>query len=227
MSKPRFANGWYQTPKVSELRQEFQNIYDDVTTAEDDIDSLESGKVDNVGSVPGIIAGAADSTDADGNPTPNTTSFPAANYDEGTIFLATSYPSGVDGGSMQFRLESGAWVWRWGSFSADSMFSGTGSGKYQRFADRRQVCTSTVSGTANITTSAAGGFRSSGTPVTWSFPATFSAAPRVDGSSTNVNSLMMIAESAATTTDVVPVWWAAASASSVSVAGTLWASGEW
>jgi hypothetical protein len=32
MSKPRFANKWYQTPPVNELRQEVQAIYDSIVT---------------------------------------------------------------------------------------------------------------------------------------------------------------------------------------------------
>jgi hypothetical protein len=42
MSKPRFANKWYQTPPVNELRQEIQNVYDELTDLE-----IDSGSGDN------------------------------------------------------------------------------------------------------------------------------------------------------------------------------------
>jgi hypothetical protein len=169
MSKPRFANKWYQTPPVNELRQEIQNAYDNLTVVEDE-------KIKNAGSVPQILAGAATATDSDGNPTPNTTDFPPAKYDEGTLFFATSYPTGVDGGSMQFQQVSGAWVWKWGEYSASGTFSGTGSGNYTRGADGRQKCEVVLS--ATVTGTAIGNVFK-GTVGSWSFPATFISSPKI------------------------------------------------
>lgn len=55
----------------------------------------------------------------------------------------------------------------------------TGNGRYARFADGTQICTHIFSGTTS--TSAAGSiFRSSG-DTTWTFPASFAAAPTVYG----------------------------------------------
>jgi hypothetical protein len=163
MSKPRFANKWYQTPPVNELRQEIQAAYDAVTAVEDE-------KVKNAGSVPQILAGAASDTDANGNPTPSTTDFPPDNYEEGTIFKAISYSAGVDGGFMEFRLESGAWVWRWGSFRASNS-----NGDYQRDADKTQVCRFTDP-TVQPTSIVAGNiFRSA--LLTYIFPAAFVGDP--------------------------------------------------
>jgi hypothetical protein len=144
MSKPRFANKWYQIPPVIELRQEIQNVYTTFLPA---------------------IYGAATATDSNGNPTPNTTDFPPAKYDEGTLFFATSYPDGVDGGSMQFQQVGGAWVWRWGSFRASNS-----NGNYVRYANKRQECDFTVQAAHTSSTGLVG---------TWTYPAAFNAAPRL------------------------------------------------
>jgi hypothetical protein len=138
MSKPRFANKWYQIPPVNELRQEIQNVYTTFLPA---------------------IYGAAESTDSDGNPTPNTTDFPPAKYDEGTLFFATSYSDGV-GGSMQFQQVAGAWAWRWGSFTGSNE-----NGRYQRGADGIQECWH------NITLTFAASTVSN--RYDWTFPVTF------------------------------------------------------
>jgi hypothetical protein len=154
MSKPRFANKWYQTPPVNELRQEIQNVYTTFLPA---------------------IYGAAESTDSDGNPTPNTTDFPPAKYDEGTLFFATSYPTGVDGGSMQFQQVSGAWVWKWGEFVGAS-----GNDKYRRDASGSQAAWGEreenldISNSANMSGSL---FRSNIVDFTLTPPVTFVGTP--------------------------------------------------
>jgi hypothetical protein len=156
MSKPRFANKWYQTPPVTELRQEIQNVYTTFLPA---------------------IYGAAESTDSDGNPTPNTIDFPPAKYDEGTLFFATSYPTGVDGGSMQFQLVGGAWVWRWGEF-ADS----NSSGEYVRNANGNQRCLF-IDSVTTTTSNAVGNIFASGIK-TYNLPAEFVGTPKAESATT-------------------------------------------
>jgi hypothetical protein len=154
MSKPRFANKWYQTPPVNELRQEIQKAYDDLTAAEDDIDTLQTERVKNSGGVPEILAGAVTDTDADGNPTPNTTSFSPADYAEGTLFYATSYPANIRG-SMQFQLVGGEWVWRWGDYRK---FIASGHGYTRTASFHQTVWQGNFSGTTNSTGKLTWGF---------------------------------------------------------------------
>lgn len=114
------------------------------------------------------VTGAAAATDANGNPTPDTTAFPPANYPLGTLFYATSYPAAVDDGGMIFRREGGAgaevWVWRWGSFRASN-----GNGEYQRDADGVQRC---AADDVPVT------YSSASTLVgTWTYPTAWAATP--------------------------------------------------
>jgi hypothetical protein len=84
-----------------------------------------------------------------GNPTPDTATFPPADYPPGSLFLPTSYPAAQDNGTglvttyhagdMVFRRTGGAgaetWTWFGGSFRASNS-----NGNYQRFADGSQKC---------------------------------------------------------------------------------------
>jgi hypothetical protein len=139
-------------------------------------DTLDKAILDK-GSVPQILSGAAAATDASGNPTPDTTAFPPANYPLGTLFHATSYPAAVAGGSMVFRREGGAGaeVWKWleGSFRASNS-----NGNYQRDADGWQRCRF-LSGTAIATNTAFGNIFVGSAFVTLTFPATFAVQPEV------------------------------------------------
>lgn len=126
---------------------------------------LDSGTTGGTDGKVGVIRDSAGSTDANGNPTPNTTTYPPADYPPGSLFYATGYPAGVGNGSMIFQREGGAgseaWVWRWGSFRASNA-----NGSYQRDADGRQECRvksfQCTYSTASLLT------------ATWTFPAAFS-----------------------------------------------------
>jgi hypothetical protein len=182
-----------------------------------------------------VAFGAASALDANGNPTPDTTAFPPANYPLGTLLYATSYPAAQDNGTLQtttfhagdmvFRRTGGAgaevWSWFGGSFRASN-----GNGNYQRFADRTQECVHLVSATTDLTTASAGGFRNLGGVVSWTYPAAFAAVPDVTGTSDNVSALFQT-PSGETATKADLVWWAAASASAVSVAAHVRARGSW
>ena len=39
---PLFANGWYDTPRVNELRQEVQNLYEVIRQLQEDYEALEA-----------------------------------------------------------------------------------------------------------------------------------------------------------------------------------------
>jgi hypothetical protein len=116
----------------------------------------------NKGDVPQVLAGAASATDASGNPTPDTTAFPPANYPLGTLFYAISYPAAVADGQMTFRRVGAAgsesWAWFRGSFRASNS-----NGDYVRTADGTQECQ--VWGFSDF----------SMLDATWTFPAAFVA----------------------------------------------------
>jgi hypothetical protein len=128
--------------------------------------------------VPQILVGAAASL-ASGNPTPSTVAFPPANYPLGSLFYATSYPAAQDNGTgqvttyhagdMVFRRTGGAgaevWTWFGGSFRASNS-----NGNYVRYANKRQECDFTVQAAHTSSTGLVG---------TWTYPATFNAAPRL------------------------------------------------
>jgi hypothetical protein len=185
---------------------------------------LDDGKVENAGAVPAIRVGAADSTDASGNPTPDTVAFPPANYPLGTLFYATSYPAAVADGQMTFRrvgaVGSEAWAWFRGSFRASNS-----NGDYVRSADGTQECWHGVSPTLDMDATGAGGYRNWGGAAAWTFPVAFAATAKVDGTSTNVNALFFNAPGGTTSTDLF--WWRATSALGVAVGAHLTAIGRW
>jgi hypothetical protein len=115
------------------------------------------------------LVGAAASTDANGNPTPDVAVYDPAVY-QGYVFKATSYPAAVAGGSMEFHSEETspgvwAWVWRWGSYRASN-----GNGNYQRFADGTQECWARKTATYISATLLNGA---------WTYPAAFAVAPHI------------------------------------------------
>lgn len=115
-----------------------------------------------------LLQAAATGQDADGNPTPPG-GWPATDYPEGTLLLATSFPttlnSGADtvlGGDMLFQVRSAAWTWISGSYRASNAL-----GVYSRSADGRQEC---LNGNLPVP------FLSGNTlSTTWTYPAPFSA----------------------------------------------------
>jgi hypothetical protein len=175
------------------------------------------------------IFDAASATDANGNPTPDTTAFPPANYPLGTLFYATSYPAAVADGQMTFRRVGAAgsesWAWFRGSFRAANS-----NGDYVRTADGRQECAHLFSSTVDITMAAAGGYRSSGGATSWTFPAAFAAAPRITGTSDLVDALLLLCEGvddSFSTEKGRPLWWRVTSASAVAVRAEFHAIGRW
>lgn len=137
-------------------------------TAEEVRALLDADLVADEGSVPGILYGTATDLDGDGNPTPDTTTHDPTVLSEGTLLFATSGPTAQDNGTgvtttysgvdMRFRVESSAWVWDGGQFTASNS-----NGSYTRSADGTQECWIRRFNGGNYTTAAA----------TWTFPAAF------------------------------------------------------
>jgi hypothetical protein len=176
----------------------------------------------NKGDVPQVRAGAAAATDASGNPTPDTTAFPPANFPLGSLFYATSYPAAVADGQMTFRrvgaAGSEAWAWFRGSFWASNS-----NGDYVRSADGVQEC-GFLNSTSTSTDSAAGNiFFKDATPFT--FPAAFAVAPKAKAIAVRSTGIVWGVESGVTATGL-NVYLAGATNGA---AGTLgyYARGKW
>lgn len=109
------------------------------TGGADAIAPSDIAAVANGGDAAGILVGPASSTDANGNPTPDTTAYDPATY-QNYLFVAESFPAAVDDGDMTFRsveTSPGVWEWVWiqGSFRASNA-----NGDYVRHADGTQEC---------------------------------------------------------------------------------------
>jgi hypothetical protein len=141
-----------------------------------------------------------------GNPTPDTATFPPADYPPGSLFLPTSYPAAQDNGTGQvttyhagdmiFRRTGGAgaevWTWFGGSFRASNA-----NGNYQRDADGKQQCDHEVNVSLSAVVEAS---------ATWTYPATFVATPTPNATALDANAVRYNTGVANRLTSSAAVW---------------------